>query len=98
MGMFVHILSSRVFIMEIKLESKKYKINKKLKVTKAKMFKDCFESDILQFSIYLKDPGRGRNLYATYVFIENITRNISVYKTLSELEKILKNFEFEIVE
>lgn len=82
----------------IKLTSDIYKITKIKKKTNAKGFKDFKVGDLIQFNTEIKDKSRasGNGVYATYIETNNLTQNISILKSQSQLANILsRNFEIE---
>lgn len=83
--------------MTILLTSKPVRVIKVLKTTKAHFFKDVDEGTILNFSMPLKSPGRGRTLYATYVTVENVATGEKTQYSLTQLS-IMANYEFEELE
>lgn len=78
----------------MKLTSAIYRVTAIKKATKAKLFADIREGDLLRFSMELGDPGRGRGLYASYVTVENLTQGTSDdSKSQSQVAPLLANFE-----
>ena len=61
--------------------------------TGAEFFKDIKVGDELQFYTPLKNPGRGRGLYATYVTIYNLTQNTATMRSLTDMETRLKKLD-----
>ena len=80
--------------MKIQLD-KSLKITKITKKTSAKMFSGLLVGDILEIKVTLKEAGRNRGTYATYIeFKNNRTQEISC-KSFNEAPSILDCFEFE---
>jgi len=84
---------------QIIMKSKNIKIVKILRKTKASMFKDLKENDIITFELSLKRAGRSwdTGTYASYIKITNITTCEYVYKSSNQLSNILNAFELEEV-
>lgn len=79
----------------IVLKSNILVVNKILKRTRAKVFKDLKVGDKIQLSVEVKYAGRrGGGTYATYILVENIETKDCVGKTFNELSPLLDNFEF----
>lgn len=69
------------------------KINRK---TKAKMFENLKVGDIVQFSVPIKQAGRGRSgTYATYIKALNIETGEETESSFNQIPIILDAFEFE---
>jgi hypothetical protein len=75
------------------LESKILKINKIIKKTSAKMFKDLKEGDRIYLSIKVKEVGRHRGTYAPVITVENLNTKEYTLKTFNELPSILECFD-----
>lgn len=68
------------------------KINRK---TKAKMFQNLKVGDYVQFSAPIKEAGRNRGTYATYIKCENINTKEVTHSSFNQLPSILDAFEFD---
>lgn len=75
----------------ILLKSNPFKVIEIKKSTKAEMFRNVEVGDILGFEMSIKHSGRssGGGVYASNVYITNITKNDYIHKTQSELTNIL---------
>jgi hypothetical protein len=85
---------------KIKLTSVAYKIARIKKKTRARVFEDFREGDIIRFVMLIEHAGRasGGGCYASTVTVENVTQGTSVAKTQSELTNLLRViFEIEPV-
>lgn len=82
---------------EINMKSKKIKISKINRKTKAEMFETLKENDYIIFEIPLKRSGSGRSVYASYIKITNLRTNEYTYKSFNELSNILDAFELQEV-
>lgn len=83
----------------ITLASKPHRIKKVLKSTKAKVFSEFREGDLLTFSTNLKNNtgASGGGNYATGVTIRNLTQGLVVTKYQSELVNLLDRlYELEL--
>lgn len=70
------------------------KINRK---TKAKMFENLKVGDKIEFSVPIKQAGRSRGTYATYIKAINISTNEETFSSFNQLPSVLDAFEFEII-
>ena len=85
-------------IPEISMTSKEYTVTDILRHTKAKFWQDIEQDDILRFSVMLRDPGRGRGLYATMVTINNLTKGTYNQASLTETDKYRRYFHMQEVQ
>jgi hypothetical protein len=75
-----------------------YRIKRVKAKTKARIFENMQEGDIIAFSLTLKNTTGSRGNYATDIVVRNLTRGEVVHKTQSELVNILgRAFELEII-
>lgn len=81
------------------MKSKKVKIIKINRKTKAQMFKNLKENDLIIFELSIKRSGRSYDTgtYASYIKITNLETNEYTYKSSNELSNILNAFELEEV-
>lgn len=81
------------------MKSKKVKIIKINRKTKAQMFKNLKENDLIIFELSIKRSGRNYDTgtYASYIKITNLETNEYTYKSSNELSNILNAFELEEV-
>ncbi len=84
---------------KIIMRSKKIMIAKINKKTRAQMFKELKEGNLIVFELSLKGSGIGSSgrSYASYIKITNLETNEFTYKSLNELGYILNAFELEEV-
>lgn len=84
---------------QIMMKSKKIKIVKIKRKTKAKMFKDLNEDDLIIFELSIKRVGGhySGGPYASYIKVTNLKTNECTYKSSNELSNILNAFELEEV-
>lgn len=84
---------------QIVMRSKKVKIIKINRKTKAQMFRNLKENDLITFELPLKRSGRSYDTgtYASYIKITNLATNECTYKSSNELSNILDAFELEEV-
>lgn len=84
---------------EIIMRSKKIMITKINRKTKAQMFKNLKEGNLIVFELSLKRSGKqyAPRIYASYIKITNLETNEFTYKTSNELSYILNAFELEEV-
>lgn len=84
---------------EIIMKSQKIKITKIHRKTKAQMFKNLKEDDLIVFELSLKRSGRSYDTgtYASYIKITNLSTKECTYKSSNELSHILNAFELEEV-
>lgn len=84
---------------EIIMKSKKIRIIKINRKTKAQMFKNLKENDLIIFELSLKRVGGhySGGPYASYIKITNLKTNEYTYKSSNELSNILNAFELEEV-
>lgn len=84
---------------EIIMKSKKIRIIKINRKTKAQMFKNLKEGNLILFELSLKRSGRSYDTgtYASYIKITNLETNEFTYKSSNELSHILDAFELEEV-
>ena len=84
---------------QIIMKSKKIKVTEIKRKTKAQMFKNLKENDLIIFELSLKRSGRSYDTgtYASYIKITNLSTNESTYKSSNELSNILNAFELEEV-
>lgn len=85
---------------EIQLVSATYKVTRIVKKTRAKLFADIREGDLIRFKSALEYAGRSsRGCYASYITVENVTQGTSADKYISEATSTLRScFEIEITE
>lgn len=79
--------------MAIVLQSGNLVVEKVLKKTKAKMFKDLKVGDKIQISVPVKVPGVNRRTHATYLTVINTNNGEYACKSFNELTPILDCFE-----
>lgn len=68
------------------------KINRK---TKAKMFESLKVGSCVEFSVPIKQAGRNRGSYATYIEAKNVETGETNRSSFNQLPSILDAFEFE---
>lgn len=61
--------------------------------TKAQFFVDLKVGNVIECTLVLANPGRGRGLYATYIKVRNITTGTKSSDSLTMISKYLDNFE-----
>jgi hypothetical protein len=84
--------------MKIELFSPDVRIKAIKKKTKAKVFEQFEEGDVLHFSMVMRNTSNyGRGNYATDITTHNVTKGLSVVKTQSNLLNVLQAFELEEV-
>lgn len=81
------------------MKSKKIKVVKINRKTKAQMFKNLKENDLITFELSIKRSGRNYDTgtYASYIKITNMRTNEYTYKSSNELSNILDAFDLEEV-
>lgn len=81
----------------IDLQSELYEVVEIKKKTGAELFKNVKVGDRLRFSMEIEHTGRasGGGVFASSVYILNVTQDRGAWKTQSQLVNILKN-NFEI--
>lgn len=77
------------------LESRILKVSKINKKTKAKMFENLKVGDQIQFSVPIKEAGRNKGTYATYIKATNLGTGETAYNSFNQLPTLLDIFEFE---
>lgn len=84
---------------QIIMKSKKIKVVKVKRKTKAQMFKNLKENDVITFELSIKRAGRScdTGTYASYIKITNLGTNEYTHKSSNELSNILNAFELEEV-
>ena len=76
------------------LKSNTLVVNRILKKTRAKLFRDLKVGDKLELSVEVKKyAGINRNTYATYIVVENVKTKEVVGKSFNELPRLLDKFE-----
>jgi hypothetical protein len=84
--------------MKIELYSPQVRIKSIKKKTKAKVFEQFEEGDVIHFHMTLRNTTNwGRGNYATDIVTVNETKGLSVSKSQSNLLNILLAFELEEV-
>jgi hypothetical protein len=84
--------------MKIELFSPEVRIKAIKTKTKAKVFEQFEEGDVLQFSMILRNTTNwGRGNYATHIVTHNRTKGLTVVKSQSNLLNVLQAFELEEV-
>lgn len=84
---------------EIELVSPTFKVTRIIKKTRAKLFADIREGDVIRFSSTLQYAGRSsRGAYASYVTVVNVTQRTSAEIYVSEASDRLRCFEIELNE
>lgn len=79
----------------IKLRSRVQVVSKILKKTQAAFFKNLEIGHEVEVTAFVRNPGRGRGLYATSMRIGNITTGDEAEFTMTILAKHLAKFEFQ---
>lgn len=84
---------------QIIMKSPKIKVVKINRKTKAQMFKNLKEDDVIVFELSIKRAGRNYDTgtYASYIKITNLKTSEYTYKSSNELSNILDAFELEEV-
>ena len=81
----------------IEMKSENQRVMSVLKKTQAKMFKNIEPGDVLSFSIGIEYAGGGyRGTHASYIKVENLTKEEVSYKSFNQLPTLLKNFELKV--
>jgi len=86
---------------DIVMISPNYRIARIVKKTRAKLFGEMREGDLIRFKSRLHHAGSasGGGVYATYITVENVTQGTSTTQSQSIITNILRNsFELELVE
>ena len=78
---------------QIFLKSEILQVRKINKRTKAEMFKELKVGDKITIEIEIKEAGRNKASYASYLKITNLKTEEFTYKTFNTLPSILSNFE-----
>lgn len=79
----------------IKLRSKVQVVSKIIKKTQAIFFKNLKIGHEIEITAFVRNPGRGRGLYATSMRIGNITTGEEAEFTMTVLAGHLAKFEFQ---
>lgn len=79
----------------IKLRSKVQVVSKILKKTQAIFFKNLKIGQEIEITAFVRNPGRGRGLYATSMRIGNISTGEEAEFSMTVLAGHLAKFEFE---
>lgn len=77
----------------ILLKSNILVVNRIIKKTRAKMFKNLKVGDEIQLSVEVAYAGRNGGTHATYILIENLRTGEFTAKSFNEISIILDNFE-----